>query len=250
MKYTTIVVLAKSQKRGGYCVAGRELFMDGQAPCLGAWKRMVSSDRDSHGAIFDKHFHISGYNTINVFDVVRVPVITAQTQPGQPDNILINENECWEIEGRMPASLIASFADNPANLWWQTGVDSNIVPSACDDVTHVLQSLYLIKPEKMLFRLTHDYNSFEGYYQRKISVSFEYKGLIYSHLAVTDPKVKRMLRRKFPGPGSPVIELALLKGDNYFLCVSLSPRFGAAQHHYKLVATVFDFDGYLQEHYH
>jgi len=249
MSYTTMVVLAKSQKISGYCVAGRELSLEGSGPCLGAWKRLVSSDINSNGAIFDKHFQGTGQDGIKVLDVIRVPVIAEQVQPGQPDNLLIDENECWQIQGRMPASSISALSDSPASLWLQTGVDSHIVPFTVDDAAHISQSLYLIKPEQLRFSLSHEYNAFSGYYQRKIRASFDYNGQSYSNLSVTDPKVKRMLGRRYPAPGAPAVELTLMKGDNYYLCVSLTPRFGDAQHHYKLVATVFDFDGYLQEHY-
>ena len=60
MSYTTMVVLAKSQKISGYCVAGRELSLEGSEHCLGAWKRLVSSDINSNCAIFDKHFQGTG----------------------------------------------------------------------------------------------------------------------------------------------------------------------------------------------
>jgi len=118
-----------------------------------------------------------------------------------------------------------------------------------DDKVHVPQSLYLIKPEALVFTLSHNWNDFNGRYERKIQVSFCYNNQRYFNLAMTDPKVKRMLGRQYPQAGDEARQLTLFKGDNYYLCVSLGPRFGSQQFHYKIVATVFDFDGYLQGHY-
>lgn len=249
MDYKTIVVLAKSNKCSGYCVAGRELYLDNGAYCLGPWVRLVSSDKDSKGAIFDRHFQLTEKESINVLDVVFVAIDGEQIIPGQPDNLLINESNKWTVQGRVPAMDVSTFIDKPMHLWQQDDVESHVVSPLADDENYVPQSLYLIKPANLVFTLSHDWNDFYARFEKKIRVSFSYNDQQYNNLAMTDPKVKRMLGRQHPKAGEKAKVRTLIKGDNYYLCVSLSPRFGTQQLHYKIVATVFDFDGYLQGHY-
>jgi len=245
-----VVVLAKSNKCNGYCIAGREVYLDNEQYCLGSWMRLVSSDKASNGAIFDRHLNDTKGKAVNVLDVVSVPVDKEQVVPGQPDNILIDESRQWMVEGQLDPTEIKSFVDMPKHLWQEDDFASHIVSSAKDDINYVPQSLYLIKPDNLVFTLSHEFNGYKGSYERKIRVSFLYAKQQYCNLAMTDPKVKKMLGRKYPQAGAEPVQMTLLKGDNYYLCVSLTPRFGEQQFHYKIVATVFDFDGYLQGHYH
>jgi len=249
MEYKTVVVLAKSNKCSGYCVAGRELYVDNDVHSLGPWVRLVSSDKASNGAIFDRHLQGTTDDNVNVLDVVIVPIEGEQIIPGQPDNLLIDESDKWTVQGKVPSMEVSTFIDTPLHLWKQENVESHVVSPLTDDENHVPQSLYLIKPEALVFTLSHDWNDFYGRFEKKIRVSFSYNGQQYTNLAMTDPKVKRMLSRQYPKAGEKEKLKTLLKGDNYYLCVSLSPRFGDQQLHYKIVATVFDFDGYLQGHY-
>ncbi len=249
MDYKTVVVLAKSNKCNGYCIAGREVYSDKGHHSLGAWVRLVSSDKSSNGAIFDRHFNETNGEPINVLDIVHVPVKRGNAEPGQPDNILIDESDKWTVRGKVAGKELTCFIDKPTHLWQQGNIASHVVSSLADDVNHVPQSLYLIKPDDLVFKLSHDMNEYTGRFDRKIRVSFRYNNQQYCNLAMTDPKVKRMLSRQYPSQGSEAKLVTLLKGDNYYLCVSLGPRFGVKQLHYKIVATVFDFDGYLQGHY-
>ncbi len=97
--------------------------------------------------------------------------------------------------------------------------------------------------------LSNEFNSFERSYKKRITVSFTYQGMYYDNIPVTCPSIKKALNNKYPREGSESVTIPLLKIDNYLLCMSLAPRFGTSNHHYKLVATVFDFDGYLQRTY-
>jgi len=247
MHYKTVVILAKSQQRDGYCIAGRELFLDRKKNCLGKWLRLVSADKFSHGAILPSH--LSDDQDVSVLDVVLVPIKSKQPKPGQPDNVLIDESDRWVAKGKMPAVVMSGFVESPSNLWWQTDVPSHIVPADKDDKKHVPQSLYIIQGHQLSFTLSHRFNRFTGKFERKIKASFYYQSELYENFSVRDTKVRRMLSGQYPDVGMPDKVVTLLKGDHYFLCVSLGASFGSQKNHYKSVLTVFDFDGYLQSNY-
>lgn len=246
MPYKTLVILAKSFKGGGYCLAGRELLTTSK-PTVGSWIRPVSNTQ--RGEIHEHHFHLTGTESINVLDVVRVPVLDNKPIPGQPENMQILESMRWQRIGRLPGSLVDVCVEHPPHLWHHAGSSADILPAAFDGADFVSQSLYLIKPQNLHIRLSHGWNDFKGDFERRIFALFDYNGQSYC-LSVTDPKVRRMLNGQYPGQGMPAKTVTLRKGDHYYLCVSLGPRFGHHLNHYKFVATIFDYDGYLQEHYH
>jgi len=247
MQYKTLVILIKSKQRDGYCIAGRELYLGRREGCLGGWFRLVSSDKFSQGAILQNH--LGPELSLNVLDVVLVPVKTMQPELGQPDNLLIDECDSWVIKGKIPDTIVSGFVESPDNLWWQAGVPNHIVPKGKDDEKYISQSLYLVKTEQLKFILSHQFNRFKAKYERKIRVSFQYHGHEYRGLSLRDVKVRRMLSGQYPDAGSADKVITLLKGDNYYLCVSLGTCFGVQKNHYKAVDTVFDFDGYLQANY-
>jgi len=244
MTFKTIIILAKSEKNRGYCIAGRELIMNGEKSALGGWIRPVSSDLTSHGALFDYHFQAKRFSKVDVLDVVNVPIIEMAPEPGQPENFLIDDQRPWQTLTRMPANMLDICIEQPKDLWLQPGYDSRIVPAALDDEKHVSQSLYVIKPSDLRFRLTHEltvYDS-EPTFKTKIWALFSYNDQGYC-MTVTDPIIKRLLSRRYPGPGMPANEFLIENSNEYRLCISLTPRFNAWQHHYKLVSTVFYLGG-------
>jgi hypothetical protein len=97
--------------------------------------------------------------------------------------------------------------------------------------------------------LGQEYNEYESAYKKVIKASFDYNGITYEGLSITDPKFRRMLSRQYPAEGSEPNTICLRQGDKYYLCISLGPRFGHYNEHYKFIATIFDYDGYIQGTY-
>ncbi|SHN93401.1 hypothetical protein BHECKSOX_191 [Bathymodiolus heckerae thiotrophic gill symbiont] len=58
-------------------------------------------------------------------------------QPGQPDNVLIDECDKWVKKGRVPAEVMSGFVESPSNLWQKTGVPSHIVPATKEDKKYI-----------------------------------------------------------------------------------------------------------------
>lgn len=240
MDMKTVLILAKSDKRGGYCMAGREVVEKHGKCCLGQWVRLVSNDLNSDRAL--QPFFLKQVNAtqVRVMDIVKIAVDQSLPEPGQPENVLVNSQVAWEVTGHVNPANALGFVETPDDLWYRLHARSDVLPASHDGVDLVSQSLYLIQPENLRFRLSHEWDSYNGYFKRRIHAVFDYREASYC-FSVTDPKMKRLFSRAYPGEGMPAQEVYLNGCVDPVLCVSLGPRFGYSQHHYKLVATVFDF---------
>ncbi len=250
MEKITFVVLAKSYKPGGRCIAGKVVELhNNKTLTLGQWVRPVPNDGTGCSALAEEMYHYNDGTEVRVFDIVEVNRISGTEVPGQPENFIFDASIRWKKIAFLKADSIKNIADNVESVWLEQGQDTNIVTAAYDEKGSINQSLCLIKPSSLTLTLFHDYNDYEGTFKKKIIASFYYNGVKYERLSVTCPSTRRALNNRYPVAGGAAVTLTLHKGDDYLLCVSLSPRFGVKQHHYKLVATIFDFDGYLQRSY-
>lgn len=247
MKWKTIIVLAKSYKRGHWCIAGRELVENNKGEYdIHGWIRPVSSDTYSQGAIFDNHCQLNNGDQTSVLDIVRIPFDSHAPEPGQPENWLILEGKPWEKIDRYSPDKVKDFEDNPDDLWFEQGSETDHISPAYEKSARIEQSLNLIKPMNFYVALDQSYNDYKKKYIKRITAKFFYNEIPYKGLSITDPKVRKMLDGQYPAKGNDPKHIKLEYDDNYYLCVSLGPRFGYHNRHYKFVATIFDFDGYIQ----
>jgi len=245
-----MVLLAKSYKPGGKCIAGKRVeYVEERKVKVCEWIRPVFDDGTGHGALPTASFTYQDGNEAKVLDIVEVTVKGKVSVAGQPENYIIDDTVKWKKISHLNAESIPNLKENTADIWNEVGVDSNIVTSDFDERGAISQSLYLIKPSNFEVTLSNDYNDFDRAYKRKIVAKFDYSDTTYENISITCPATRRILANQYPNEGEASKTLALNKGDDYILCMSLSPRFGNADQHYKLVATVFDFDGYLQRKY-
>lgn len=249
MNYKVIVILAKTRQKDGFCIAGRELYLERKSHCLGAWVRLVSADKLSKGAILPMQCELNNQQEAEVLDVVLVPIKKNLPLPAQPDNLLIEECDSWVIKGRIPAAIMMAFIEKPDYIWYASAKPNYILPGEVKYESEVKQSLYIIQVKQLTFVLSFAYNYFTQRYERKMTAKFIYNEELYEKFPVLDPKVRRMLANQYPEKGAKSKQLTLLKKDNYYLCVGLGAAWGKYKQHYKMVMTVFDFDGYLQNHY-
>lgn len=250
MENLLMVVLAKSYKPGGRCIAGRLVEYTGENTVkIGRWVRPVANDGTGHGALTEQMYHYDDGTATRVLDIVEIPVIRHFPIAGQPENYVIDDSKTWKKISSLRAESIHNIVENIADVWNDPTAKSHIVTANYDRNGLISQSLYLVKPCNLLITLSNEFNSYEQCYKKKIVASFSYSGVNYENISVTCPCARRILTNKYPNEGQDPVTMALIKGDDYVLCISLSPRFGNDAHHYKLVATVFDFDGYLQKEY-
>ena len=246
----TIIVLAKSYKHGAWCIAGKELnktASGGYTP-TNIWIRPVINSVDTHGAIPDTICN-TDTGVIDVLDVVTIEFMEHQPEPGQPENWLISESTPWRKETRIAASNVAHLVDSPEGLWLDPDCNVNEVTVAYERSGLIDQSLYVIQPSNLEIHLSYEHDDYEGVYKKKITASFNYNGYEYSEISITDPKIRRIFSRQYPAEGEPAVVKKLNHGDEYWLCMSLTPRFGMKHSHYKLIAAIIDKSGYIQEAY-
>jgi len=72
MEWKRIVVLANSIKKGGRCVAGRELT-DNEA-CTDKWLRPISTEVE--GELMPKHMRLNTNKGVEVLDIIDIPLIS------------------------------------------------------------------------------------------------------------------------------------------------------------------------------
>ena len=246
-----MVILAKSYKPGGWCVAGREVIFNtqkNQFEFAGGWVRPISGNRENHGTLESHQCGLSNKEReVKVYDLVEIDFISPLPGIGQPENHII-ANTPWRWLARINPGDINVFDDSPEQIWIDT-VGLEYLSARYVAENGVNSSLMLIKPENFTIRLLHFVNDYDGRPKKELRASFDYNGVHHQHISITDPAIRYMLKNQFPELGQEPIDTTLKAGDNCFLCMSLSPPFTSNRRHYKLIATIFDLNGYMQERF-
>ena len=107
-----IVCLANSRKRGGRCVAGKELLPDGRA---GGWIRPVSAREDEEVSPRE-HCYADGGDP-QVLDVIDVPLLGPRPKTYQRENWLLDPNCRWAKVGQATWNDLRSMTDRDEPLW-------------------------------------------------------------------------------------------------------------------------------------
>lgn len=165
--YIEIVVLTKSAKNGGYCVAGVE-------PATNRWVRLVSNDKASHGALFERDIAYEDGSHCVPLDVVRVPFVGECPSEYQPENILVNPDIYWEKIGRITIEdLLEIHAPEKHDT-----LLGNIYPYITEErIGFVGHSLILVEVSNLV--ITHPVG-------HGTKASFQYRFTTYENIAVTD----------------------------------------------------------------
>lgn len=199
-----IVILAKSVKHRGHCVAGK---------CVETkrWYRPVSTlsgDElsDSQVKIQNNYgqYSVKPLQKIEMGFLNHVPLIQ------QPENYLI-DNVIWQQKYNIRLDELDTYLDQPDNIW---GVDNKVSYSCISSGTiPIRQSLYLVQVQNLYL-----YYGEEG----RRRASFTYNEIAYD-LPVTDPEFYKIVN-----------ENRCLKG---ILCISLGEEYRG--YCYKIVASIF-----------
>lgn len=170
-----ILILAKSIKKGRFCVAGIDVY-------TGEWIRPVSTP-DGEG--IDTTYTISKLKnnkekSIRPLDVVRISLDRHVPLKSQPENWLIG-NERWSFVGDVAREELSKVCDAPPHLWMH-GTSSHRLGTEWLDSPHVdPASLYLVPVHEIGLRVTRNFFGF-----KRTKATFGYRGIRYD-LNVTDP---------------------------------------------------------------
>jgi hypothetical protein len=208
-----ILILANSTKKGGFCVAGKDIISN-------RWFRLVGDQNGSELYLNQITYNdLAGrrqmirYEPFNKF--IRLNLGNAVPLPYQPENILVDHEPWQEIQ----VTQHNINYDTPVDLW---GVGDRI---KADDISrglvNISQSLYLIQVTDLQFYI-NDYNSHRA--------CFQYGSNTYDLGATMHPLIFQDIVNG-------------TRGHNNILTVSLAGaffnRYSNQFEHYKLVAAVF-----------
>lgn len=238
-----LLLLAKSFKHGGYCLAGCEIVRDdnGNAYLTHHWVRPVTKGQlgTSCGAV-----PADWCQAVSVLDVIEVEFEHQSPIIGQPENWLMKPNSIRKLYSFSNLPALRPLSVDCAPLWQDCAVRDDQIRPAIAEMAQA--SLTLISPQNLSFSLELKEHSSDKL-SRKIYASFIHNGHRFDRIKVTDPALYRLFKNQFPNVIGQTVYRNLRHGDQYFLTMSLSPFFNGF--HYVLVAAVIDQTGYLNRTY-
>jgi hypothetical protein len=169
-------------------------------------------------------------------DLVTIGLTARADSDCQPENFTVDTARKWEKVGRFDGDL-SLLLEEPDGLWLGAGPTDRIHPSALK-IGKAHQSLYLIRPENLRFRIWRETNPFAGGIRKHRRGQFTYNGTSYD-LGVTDPEMTARHFTPFPQIDGPVREIVPKDPNRCLLVISLTAPF--IEYHYKLVATVIEY---------
>jgi hypothetical protein len=208
-----IWILANSRKKGGFCVAGKDVVSN-------EWIRLVANQNGAELSLsqityndlagISQRIHFEPFNKI-----VRLDLGTAVPLRYQPENILISPNPWQEIQ---VTQNNISF-DTPTDLWG-TG-DRIKTDDIAQGLVNITQSLYLIQVTNLQF-YTNEY---------KVNrAQFQYGNNSYNLGATMNPSIFNDIVNG-------------VRSHNNIVTISLGESFlnqySNQYEHYKLVSGVF-----------
>ncbi len=212
-----IIILANSAKKGGHCVAGKDI-------CTGEWIRPVST---INGGELSREQIILTTSTFSYQAKPLHKVIIAfhshAPLSNQPENHLIDSSS-WRPDFKFNRENLDQYLDTPEHLWMYSRNQDRVVARLFE---HGLipnhQSLSLIKVKSIVYNIV-----LNGSGQQRVKGTFNYNGREYT-FSVTDPAYCQYKN----GP----LGHSFTENDKY-LCLSLGEKFEATGDCYKLIASV------------
>jgi hypothetical protein len=239
MPTKTILILANSLKKGGRCIAGREVlwFPDGRWR-FGPWIRPVSAHGDGELA-HEETIRPDG-SQVQVLEFANVALAQNQHEECQPENWVIAGPRCWSKLDR-PCKLppMPALEEHPPDLWIDKAeLNDRISPERLAELRPGF-SLAVIRPDELTLAWHAEMNTFKKRPQNKFRARFTYNGLKYE-LSLTDPLASERFCTPMPSVGEKPRTLTLQSPHGPMLCVSLTPVFSGF--HYKVAATILGYD--------
>ena len=107
-----IVCLANSRKRGGRCVAGKELRADGKG---GSWLRPVSARENEEVSLRERSYANGG--DPEILDLIDVPLLNPRPKTYQRENWLLDPTRRWSRVGQANRADLHRLTDRDEPLW-------------------------------------------------------------------------------------------------------------------------------------
>lgn len=212
-----IIILANSAKKGGHCVAGKDIK-------TGEWIRPVSSMNGGELTREQTTLHNRNYSWgARVLDKVMINFDCHTPLSNQPENYLIDSSS-WKPNFKINRENLDQYLDTPENIWMyghkQDRVDARFFEQGLIPNHH---SLYLIKVESIVYNVV-----LNAVGQQRVKGTFEYNEKEYT-FNVTDPAYCKYKN----GP----LGYSFTEYSKY-LCLSLGEKYEVTGDCFKLIASV------------
>lgn len=171
MGEVTVVVLTKSSKFSGYCVAGINYYS-------GKWVRLVIGDLSLHGAVRTENLIYKCGKECEVLDVIKAPIIGSANDILQPENIKMDTSERIQLIGK--ATMRDVLKIHPIEI--REYIFGNKYPYIKDEkIGQLGYSLTLVRVNDLLIKQV---SNPEG--RPKTKADFTYQFERYENISVTD----------------------------------------------------------------
>lgn len=211
-----IIVLAKSDKVSGFCIAGVDTS-------TGEWIRPISKDIEHEGAVPRSDIMYEDGTELQLFDIVKIEFIKHSPSFSQPENYVYDETKYWLKTGVSSIDFIKKLRglDTPSVILHNERRD------VLDEEIEESCSLLIVKIENPVVNVT-TYPE-----KKKITMSFTYNGETYSYFSISDRTIKHEYSMKPDGYYRDF-------GSNTIATISLTGKYLRTGKYYKMIAHVFD----------
>ena len=211
-----IVCLANSQKKGGLCVAGKEVANGG----IANWIRPISGRPGEEITRHESRYEDGCY--LHVMDIVDVPIIRHRPNEFQSENWLMNSNKRWKKIGQMEWGELVQLVDPIEPLWnigvrTTYGINNRMEPAIAHTISNSLRFLW-VDALKVSVTSTD--------WSRRVDGKFQHSDTVYK-LSIADPHTKQTFLD---------LPNAIYNMGGCFITVSVGELYRG--YHYKLIATV------------
>lgn len=215
-----IIILTKSEKNGGYCVAGIDLETK-------EFIRLVSEDTGSKYALQKDDITYKDDSEVEILDMVNVILNGEQDLWYQPENYIIDDKFRFKKVGRATIENILECANLEQNIFYDT--ENSILDSELKEKDNIY-TLTLIEPQVFKVRM---HNNEHG--KKRLKASILYNNEWYNNLIITDLDFIDKYYDEVRSSYDQSINL-----NNVLVTISLGEPNPKDSKHYKLIASVIE----------
>lgn len=163
-----IIILTKSKKHSGYCVAGIDYE-------TGEWIRLVSSDSETEGAVPWEDLQYSNGETLEVYDIIMCELLRKCGTIVQPENCLYDETVKWEKVGKSNFDEVIKIH----------GYDSVDYVFENEDTKLSADWIFSGNPSLCLLKVKDASIWVKTFEDKKISLNFTYDDIQYKYMSIS-----------------------------------------------------------------
>lgn len=210
----TIIILTKSKKHSGYCVAGIDYE-------TGEWIRLLSSDNETEGAVPRDDLVFSDGQILEVYDIITCELVKPCGTEVQPENWLYDENTKWKMVGKSNlAEVLEIHGYNSMNYIFEN-----------EDVKLPADWEFESNPSLCLAKIKNALVWVKTFEEKKISLNFTYNNVQYRYMSISQTDLLDYYKSKADGSYS--------LGTVYAV-FSLTDRYYWNGKYYKVVAQILN----------